>query len=56
MKKHFVDIVPLHRWGTSEEMAEWLAFLASDKASYMTGQIVTVDGGILVYSPPMKFD
>uniref|UniRef100_A0A914PWN4 Uncharacterized protein n=1 Tax=Panagrolaimus davidi TaxID=227884 RepID=A0A914PWN4_9BILA len=56
MNKAVAETIPLGRWGTSEEMAEFLAFIASDKASYMTGQIINVDGGILIASPPMKFD
>jgi NAD(P)-dependent dehydrogenase (short-subunit alcohol dehydrogenase family) len=48
--------IPLGRWGTSEEMAEFLVFMASEKASYMTGQIVNVDGGLLIDSPSFKFD
>uniref|UniRef100_A0AC34FLE5 Uncharacterized protein n=1 Tax=Panagrolaimus sp. ES5 TaxID=591445 RepID=A0AC34FLE5_9BILA len=48
--------VPLNRWGTSEEMAEFLIFMASDKAAYMTGQIINVDGGVLIDSPSIKFD
>ena len=39
------DTVPMGRPGTPEEMAEVIAFLASDAASYMTGSIVVADGG-----------
>lgn len=38
---------PLARWGQPEEIAEVMLFLASDRSSWMTGQIVPVDGGLL---------
>lgn len=37
--------VALRRFGTGEEIAEAIAFLASDRASYITGQTIIVDGG-----------
>lgn len=40
------DSVPLKRYGTSEEIAATIAFLASDGAAYITGQNLRVDGGI----------
>ena len=38
--------VPLKRYGTSEEIAATVAFLASDGAAYITGQNIRVDGGV----------
>lgn len=37
--------VPFKRWGTPEEIAQAIVFVASDKASFVTGQIISVDGG-----------
>ncbi len=45
--ENFVKRVPLGKWGTPEEIANVICFLASDLASYMTGQVVRVDGGML---------
>lgn len=38
--------IPMGRYGTSEEVAELVAFLASDKSAYITGQNIRIDGGI----------
>ena len=38
--------VPLGRMGTAEEVASLVAFLASEKASYITGEIIDINGGI----------
>jgi NAD(P)-dependent dehydrogenase (short-subunit alcohol dehydrogenase family) len=40
------DGVPMKRYGTSEEIAATIAFLASDGAAYITGQNLKVDGGL----------
>lgn len=40
--------VPLGRLGTAEEIGEVVAFLASDRASYVTGQLIAVNGGLYV--------
>ena len=43
-----VDATPMGRLGTPEDIAGAVSFLASDKASFMTGQILTADGGFIV--------
>lgn len=39
-------LVPLNRFGTAEEVAEVVCFLASSKSSYITGEVISVNGGI----------
>jgi len=38
--------IPLRRWGTPEEFGDVVCFLASDRARYVSGQTVVVDGGL----------
>lgn len=38
---------PIARWGTAQEIAEVVLFLATDRSAWMTGQIIPVDGGLL---------
>jgi NAD(P)-dependent dehydrogenase (short-subunit alcohol dehydrogenase family) len=40
-----VDSVPLKRWGKPNEVADAVAFLVSEHAGYITGEVLTVDGG-----------
>lgn len=44
--KALLDKTPMHRFGTPEEIAAAVVFLASDKASYITGATLAVDGGM----------
>ena len=46
VRNGFVRSVPLARWGTADEIADVVCFLASNKSSYVTGQIIRVDGGM----------
>ena len=39
------DAIPLNRYGSEREIAEVIAFLCSDKASFVTGQLISADGG-----------
>jgi len=47
-KTSFMSSIPLGRMGSPEDVANAVAFLASDSASYITGQTIHVDGGMLM--------
>lgn len=42
----YLDKIPLHRLGEVEDIANMVALLVSDSASYLTGQVITLDGGL----------
>lgn len=45
IRRDYHDAIPLNRYGLEEELAEAIFFLCSDRASYLTGQVIAVDGG-----------
>ena len=49
MKQRIEETIPLGRLGKAEDIAKLVAFLASDEASYITGQTISIDGGLLMY-------
>lgn len=48
IKEAALQSIPLGRWGKPEEIAYMTAFLASERAAYITGQVFTVDGGMVM--------
>ena len=46
LKAQYQERIPLRRFGSADEVAKVVSFLASDAAAYITGQVVAVDGGL----------
>ena len=42
-----MEMIPLKRFGTADDIAKAVAWLAGDDAAYITGQIISVNGGML---------
>ena len=45
-REAIAGVVPLGRFGTPDEVASTIRFLASDEAAYITGAVIPVDGGM----------
>ena len=45
-EKELKKFIPLRRFGTAEEVAHLVSFIASDKAAYITGEVININGGI----------
>lgn len=48
IKENYLSGIPLRRFGTTNEVASATIFLASDEANYITGQVLHIDGGLLM--------
>lgn len=48
VRSKYLENIPLGRFGTPEDVAGVVAFLASDDSSYVTGQVIDIDGGLVM--------
>jgi 3-oxoacyl-[acyl-carrier protein] reductase len=46
--ENFMNLIPLKRFGTAQDVANAVTFLLSDEAGYITGQVINVNGGLLM--------
>ena len=45
-EKELKKLIPVNRFGKPEEVADLVAFLAGDGASYITGEVISINGGL----------
>jgi 3-oxoacyl-[acyl-carrier protein] reductase len=55
LRKKLLEKIPLARLGQPDDVAGVVAFLASPAASYITGQIIAIDGGIGIQARSVQF-
>ena len=48
VKEQYISAIPLNRFGTPEDVANVIGFLASDASNYVTGQVIHIDGGLVM--------
>jgi len=48
VKNNYLKNIPLGRFGTPEDVANVVAFLASEDSNYITGQVIDIDGGLVM--------
>ena len=48
IKQSMLSLIPMNRFGKPQDVANLVSWLASEDASYMTGQVLSVDGGLLM--------
>ena len=48
LKDHIMTWIPMKRFGTPDEISGMVAFMASERARYMTGELVKIDGGMAI--------
>ncbi len=47
-KEYWLSVIPQGHFGEVDDIAHMVAFLADEKAKYITGQVISVDGGMAV--------
>ena len=48
VKEEILKQIPLKRFGTTEDVANVVKFLISEESTYITGQVINIDGGMLM--------